>query len=84
MPELLFMAEYSKEYAKITGTGYYDFSYKEILEDLENGQYEACICEGLGTFGVHKKKWHLLFGCHLWWWFSWILIISKSIQGTIR
>lgn len=50
------MAEYSKEYAKTTGASYYDFSYKKILKELENGQYEACICEGLGTFGVHKKN----------------------------
>lgn len=50
------MAEYSKEYANIIGSDYYDFSYKKILKELENGQYKSCIREGLGTFGVHKKK----------------------------
>lgn len=50
------MAEYSREHSEITGIRYYDFSYKEILIDLENGQYKSCICEGLGTFGVHKNN----------------------------
>lgn len=50
------MAEYSKEYAKITSTEDYDFSYKNILDNLENDHFETRICEGLGTFGVHKKN----------------------------
>lgn len=56
------MAEYSKEYSKIQGNDFYDFSYKEMLEEIEDGFYEAQICEGLGTFGIHKKKgvWYLV------------------------
>lgn len=50
------MAEFSKEYAQINGYEDYDFSYSEILEELENGQYTQTICEGLGTFGAHKRN----------------------------
>lgn len=56
------MAEFSKEYSNIVENDFYDFSYKEMLEDIEEGFYEAQICEGLGTFGIHKKKgvWYLV------------------------
>ena len=43
------MAEFSKEYAEIVGDKYFDFSYKKLLDDLENGHYEFLVCEGLGT-----------------------------------
>ena len=43
------MAEFSKEYADLNNEKYYDFSYAELLEDIEDGRYEAMICEGLGT-----------------------------------
>lgn len=37
------MAEFSKEYAQINGYEDYDFSYSEILEELENGQYTSYL-----------------------------------------
>lgn len=50
------MAEFSKEYAEITGFSYYDFSYAEIFKELENDYYMTQICEGLGTYGVLKEN----------------------------
>lgn len=50
------MAEFSKEYSEINGYEEYDFSYKDILEELQNGQNAKVICEGLGTFGAYKRN----------------------------
>lgn len=50
------MAEFSKEYADIQNMEDFDFSYAELLEELENGEYQAAICEGLGIFSVLKEN----------------------------
>ena len=50
------MAEFSKEYANTVDWSDYDFSYLEIFDTLEEGHYFPAICEGLGTFGIHKKN----------------------------
>jgi hypothetical protein len=50
------MAEFSKEYANIIGDKFYDSSYSEMFEELEEDEYVGRICEGLGTLGIHNIK----------------------------
>lgn len=49
------MAEFSKQYDKEFGLGWWDFDYEEIFNNLQNNQYYPIICEGLGTLAVSKS-----------------------------
>lgn len=50
------MANYSLEYCDLTGVDFSEFSYLELFTQLNEGEYIAEICEGLGTFGIHRRS----------------------------
>jgi len=50
------MSCFSQEYCKITGLNLSEFSYIDLFSRLDEGEYLAEICEGLGTFGIHRRS----------------------------
>lgn len=50
------MADFSKQYCKISGFDFFDFDIEEEFDKLKEGYYVSFICEGFGSIAILNDK----------------------------